>query len=538
MEVNRALVRHPINSDIEPQDQEPDQDDFPGFGLDTDARRNFLGLMLIGFVAAFDFVATLMSIQPFYYILNGKAALYGFVVGSYDLAQFCAAPLFAYLSTVLGFKWTSILGMSLTVLGNVLYSLLLVIEDGGAQNGHLGLGWKAMILARLIMGTGSAILIVGTSYFATHTSLKGRKLALGGYRMSQTVARMAGPLVGFCFISMDDPCAPNADEHCSDANITTQLFNFYTMPSWLAVGVGLAVILAFVTLFKDDAVPTVHIQGHPYDFSTDASPVKPVTSVMLFALFIWGVGYWSLMSQVFNFSLARFKIVEQQGEIWKPYTAIGAGSLFASKVWTHLAKNGMSEKRFVPISLLFGLCAPMLMYKYSDATPQSFQLYSACVLMGLCVTLFFANFEVIYTKVLTWQAEAVGSSVAYFMALYNMAGAAGRFAGPVIGGLVMTLNNNCQPVFDDFKQKYASDWIDEMNDASACPADLKKDTCCVLTSFFCAGACEIANANLFLVIVAGSALLTLGLVKFVLSRAQYPSDADTALLLNESKAQE
>ena len=74
------------------------------YGWDTPARRSFMVVMICGLIAAFDFVATLMSIQPFYYLLGGNKTLYGLAVGIYDVGQFCAAPLFGWIADNYGFK--------------------------------------------------------------------------------------------------------------------------------------------------------------------------------------------------------------------------------------------------------------------------------------------------------------------------------------------------------------------------------------------------------------------------------------------------
>lgn len=53
-----------------------------------------------------------------------------------------------------------------------------------------------MLIARLVAGIGAATLGLGSSYLTKTTTLEGRQVKLGRYRMLQNVARMVGPNVG------------------------------------------------------------------------------------------------------------------------------------------------------------------------------------------------------------------------------------------------------------------------------------------------------------------------------------------------------
>jgi len=63
--------------------------------LTTPLGKNVASVMLVGLVGAFDFTASLMSIQPYYYFLKGPERLYGVTFGCYDIFQILAVPIFA-----------------------------------------------------------------------------------------------------------------------------------------------------------------------------------------------------------------------------------------------------------------------------------------------------------------------------------------------------------------------------------------------------------------------------------------------------------
>jgi hypothetical protein len=65
---------------------------------------------------------------------------------------------------------------------------------------------------------GAATLGIGSSYITQTTTSERRQLDLGRYRVTQNVARMAGPFVGYLFIGL-----PNVDRGASTA---LKLFNW------------------------------------------------------------------------------------------------------------------------------------------------------------------------------------------------------------------------------------------------------------------------------------------------------------------------
>lgn len=152
----------------------------------TEVGRTYATVMLVGAVCAFDFVATLISIQAFYYILEGPENLYGLAVGIYDILQLLAAPLFGIWSDRYGYKAPLCVGVLCTSAGNLLYAMLFVIH----HEANASTGWPWMLVARGIMGIGSAAITCGTAFLTSHTSMTRRFEALGSYRAYQSIARM------------------------------------------------------------------------------------------------------------------------------------------------------------------------------------------------------------------------------------------------------------------------------------------------------------------------------------------------------------
>jgi len=432
------------------------------YGWDTPERQTFMVVMLCGLIAAFDFVATLMSIQPFYYLLGGNKTWYGLAVGVYDVGQFVAAPLFGWIADNYGFKCIFAFGVFLTCVGNLLYALLFYIHinhDGGENNRVTNTpAWKVMFVARAIMGIGSAVLIIGSTFIAKKTSMLDRRAALGKYRVFQTVARMVGPMVGFAFIGLP------TDLH-NDAPLVNQLFNFYTVPGWIAAVLGLAGVFLVLRYFDEKAVADVGgdgrrvgaamvgaldgraLDGRAVRYDDVALPgggcsLWGTVSTCLVTRVVWGLALFSIQTNIFAFALAKFHEVHLQFEIWRPYAALGAGSVFAVQVWKRVIAKYPNRVAFEKVWEIGASTLIIVAYCYLPVDgPQPWRMYTSFALLGMGTTLWYANNEIVFSKMLSFRRKEVGNRTGVFMAVYNMSGSLARFAGPFLGSLVMQIEN-------------------------------------------------------------------------------------------------
>lgn len=213
---------------------------------------------------------SLMSIQPLYYLLSGPQHIYGLTFGSYDLTAMLFAPIFGlWTDRTRRFRAQVLLGAAVNAVGNLLYafvfladqwSLMLVARCGEAAGGrvlahtHGGAtlqAWPHRLLCvwrapasrdrlpqradsshtslpsrdRAIAGVGAATLGIGASYITQTTTSERRQVVLGRYRVTQNVARMAGPFVGYLFIGL-----PNV------SRLAALLFSLLVWELWGALG--------------------------------------------------------------------------------------------------------------------------------------------------------------------------------------------------------------------------------------------------------------------------------------------------------------
>jgi len=95
-----------------------------------------------------DYTMSMMSIQAFYYAMQGPQRLYGLTFGAYDLTGMLMAPLFGAWSDKNGkFKAQFLSGGWINVAGNLIYAFTFLSGK-----------WWMMLLARLVAGIGEATL--------------------------------------------------------------------------------------------------------------------------------------------------------------------------------------------------------------------------------------------------------------------------------------------------------------------------------------------------------------------------------------------
>lgn len=540
------------------------------YGWDTPERRSFMVVMLCGLIAAFDFVATLMSIQPFYYLLGGNKTWYGLAVGIYDVGQFVAAPIFGWIADNYGFKCIFAFGVFLTCAGNLLYALLFFIHihhDDTAEGVRVTNtpAWKVMFVARAIMGIGSAVLITGSTFIAKKTSMLDRRAALGKYRVFQTVARMVGPMVGFAFIGLP------TDVH-KDAPLENQLFNFYTVPGWIAAVLGLAGVFLVLLYFDEKAVADIEGEDNTHDVALPGAgcSLLGTVSMCLAARVVWGMALFSIQTNIFAFALAKFHEIHLQFEIWQPYAALGAGSVFAVQVWKRSIKKYPHRVAFEKTWEVLASLMVIVSYCFLPAKgPQPWRMYVSFALLGMGTTLWFANNEIVFSKMLSFRRKEVGNRTGMFMAVYCMSGSLARFAGPFLGSLVMQIENRLtkqtadeetsrmistiaadgyvvpslrKEIFDpvlkklgisvwpvpaDKQAEFSNDVINSIITASNCPAeftDARRDlfstdpVCTLLPNYFCDDGCDLSNSQEWVIAVIAMSVVAAAVDYFYMYR--------------------
>jgi len=281
--------------------------------------QSYIALSIIGFGLAIDYTMALMSIQPLYYIVGGHDNLYGLVYGSYDLAGMLLVPVFAYLTihVLKSFKRPLALGGIVNALGNLLYAFTMLIGN-----------WWPMLVGRFIAGAGASTLAIGSGYISRTTKLEERQDKLGAYRIYQNIARVIGPFVGYFFLGL-----PEVDSTSSTA---LKLFNWYTMPGWLAFVVVLFMTAIFLWFFVEPTKENKHLleeQLVPQEDAMTEEQIRRLSNFQKLRYWWLPLSFSSLfsstaqMSNLFALFAATFKGVANQQDNWKTYIGVGVGAI-------------------------------------------------------------------------------------------------------------------------------------------------------------------------------------------------------------------
>lgn len=481
-------------------------------------------IMIMGFALAVDFTMSLMSIQPLYYVLDGPEHVYGLTFGSYDLTAMLFAPLFGYWTDLTGtFKKQIVVGAVVNAIGNLLYGFV-----------YLADAWWLMLVARAIAGVGAATLGIGSSYVTQTTTSARRQIVLGWYRISQNVARMVGPFVGYLFLGL-----PNVN-HGSSTGL--KLFNWYTIPGWAAFALVSVVLGLFVWWFRDPTDENEH-RVHPDDPMTQGPPSPE--RIARFRAFTLG---WLLLSflTIFSFSgftanlfalfAGQYHQVTNQGENWRTYIGIGAGA--ATSAWTFRVMikwipHWWEERKLCLLSNLLLLVTWLLVIPYGGSTsiPSDVLFYASTAIAGFTVVINQASLETVYSKKVTQYADVVGGKIGRYMGAYFMASSAGRFAGPLV---VAGVTRMATP---SGETNYCTDWVTEPDGSFSCNGP--PDQQCVITGdqYYIFG-CVLYNViPMYAVMAALQAAIGVGLVVLLWKNWSYENEGPAAAAADAKEAE-
>ena len=439
-------------SDGVDEEEPPGDPLFTGKPLDPVNRRSkkhaWWALLITGFALAIDFTMAMvqslaqpvalsdadphlfarsfvrqMSIQSFYYSLRGPANLFGLTFGMYDLGALLTAPVLGYISDKYHvFKILFLVCLVVNAIGNIIYAFTFLSD-----------AWYCMLIARLVAGVGAGALGLGTSYCSETTTVDQRQRRLVTYRTSQSVARMVGPFIGYIFLWL-----PQVN---SESSTALQIFNWYTIPGWVAFVVVAALIGLFWYMFVDPSEENEHIVRR-IEEPNEATPKRRrefytfcgLWMALAFFATLLQFGYYSNLFAVFA---GQYHAITDQYDQWKVFLGIAGGACSASFIYRTGLKvlPRVFDERYVTIatSLIF-VGAVLLVVPYDGATsiPAEATFYASTAMFGLGVVMFGPSTEIILSKKITQYQDVVGEHIAKVLGVYYMAHASGRFAGPLI----------------------------------------------------------------------------------------------------------
>jgi len=392
-------------------------------------KRSWYALLITGFALAIDFTMAMMSIQTFYYVLDGPERLYGLTFGSYDLTALLFAPVLGFISDKLSiFKVLFIMCFAFNAAGNLVYAFAYLA-------GH----WWMMLLARLLAGIGASALGLGSSYVATTTTLEQRQTRLVSYRVTQSVARMVGPFVGYIFLGL--PTVSNA------SSTALKVFNWYTIPGWVAFFVVIIVTVMFYFMFIDPTEDNEHYvrrEVHEDELKSSAARLREfkvfaiIWLSMLFATTFLQFGFYSNLFALFA---GQYHQVQDQYDQWKVFIGVGCGAVFSSVMYRTGVKvlpKVFDERIISMVSnwLLVIVYLLVIPYDGSASVPAEATFYASTAIFGMAAVLGSPALEAVFSKKITQYQDVVGENIAKLLGIFYMFQSAGRFAGPLVVGAV------------------------------------------------------------------------------------------------------
>jgi MFS family permease len=504
-----ASADQPHEARMDPEQPREDNDSLVT-GIPNDARNrsskrsSYLALLLQGAAMALDFTMALMSIQTFYYVLGGPPRLYGFTFGSYDLTALLVAPLLGFVSDkTKKFKFLFLMCMIMNASGNLIYAFT-----------FLGDEWYMMLIARLIAGVGAASLGLGSSYITSTTTMEQRQKQLVTYRVSQSLARFLGPFVGYIFLGL-----PTVSSSSSTA---LKVFNWYTIPGWVAFFVVAFIFVFFLWKFHDPTEENEHIV-RPQTKVTDNSNSSRVKEFRTFMI-IWlcmvftstflQFGYYA---NLFGLFAGQFHGVTDQYEQWKVFVAVGVGAVMASTTYRTGVKvypKIFNERVMVIVSAWIFFVVYMLVIPFGGSTEilADGRFYASSGLFGLGVVLGAPAVEAVFSKKITQFQDVVGENIAKLLGIFYMCQSCGRFAGPLVAGAVTYIAT------PSGQQNYCPDGETLADDGTPMCAGNTTQACAIFPDQYYVEGCVLKHAVPFFSVLAGIGAVTAVLYMLILKR--------------------
>ncbi|KAL4448828.1 hypothetical protein ABPG77_007545 [Micractinium sp. CCAP 211/92] len=443
-------------------------------------------LIAMGFGLAIDFSMSLMSIQPLYYVMNGPSNLYGLVFGAYDLMALIFAPLFGFwCDRSRRFKHQMQLGSAVNAAGNLLYAFTVLADK-----------WWLMLLGRGIAGAGEATLGVGSSYITQTTTHERRQarlhIVLGRYRISQNIARMVGPFVGYLFLGLPDV-------H-NGSSTALKMFNWYTLPGWFAFFMVLALMAFFAWGFTDPTEENEHLVK-PESRGEGYGPPSPerirrfrtfaASWLLLSFLSIFAVGAFT--ANLFALFAGQYHQITSQTDNWKTYIGVAGGAFTAGFVFRRMirwAPQYWEERKLSLLTNWLLFITWMLVIPYGGATwvPPPALYYVATALAGFVVVINQTSIETVFSKKLTQYADVVGDSVGKHMGAYFMAASGGRFAGPLVAAAIAYI---ATPSGDT---NVCTDWVENADGSWSCAGQPPSAQCAITGDAYYVEGCVLYRA--------------------------------------------
>eukprot|EP01135_Chromosphaera_perkinsii_P001839 Nk52_evm18s211 gene=Nk52_evmTU18s211 len=491
-----------------------------------------VAIIFLGVSMNFGFAIMAASIQSYWHVLApGKDNLYGFFFGCYEIGPFVLTPLMGYLADLVGIKLLCVISLIASIAGNTLYSLAYILATGIDGNDiDNALGWQVLIGGRLLAGFGATSCAVGVIYLAKVTTYHNRAGVIGVYRSTQVMARTMGPLLMLPTVKMD--LTINTTEE--------KLLNFYTLPGWTAV-IFATVTLVLILMMKEprevDAATgneMTESQVHqPFRYSKARGLVKD--TVYLSTLhFIISSATFAVFSQMFDFAVAQFHMIDNASELWKIYLSFGLGIIPAASclVLTKNRQYRVTDYEFILLGLAALVISFLFLASWESVPPQSLYFIGTGA-MGISEIWYSSMSESFWTKKCSQKRAEAADKFGLFIVTMNCCGALGKFVGPAIGGLVLDVQRvTLESIGIVVNEKWAysddaTEYFQHLDDPKLYPQVTEACDLRYPQHFFQRG-CDVENVNIFLATM-GSIIFASGIFMgfYYFPRNMIPRDEST-----------
>ena len=375
-----------------------------------------------GFTMALDYSIVLLSVKELWSSLGGSATLFGFMFGSYALAQAVVSPLLGYISDLRGLKFAVMLSLIINVTGNGLYGLSVL-----AQSLHM------VFVGRFVAGLSAGSVTLSLIYLTNTTPRETRGKSVASFKLAQAIGLLGGPLIGMFLV-------PLLAGHEETTTTTSKIFNLYTTPAWLATANVVLIMLPLIKFFfKNPMAPHMAMKFN----CREAKRLVVHSTLLMLSVFFGTACFWGIISDLFTLAFGQYHLISSERDLWKVYISGGIAFVVAGTVIRGTIHRKLSPAMFSILGLIVNVWGFVLLidYKLSDKSLQNGFYFGAVALSTSGGAFFFTGAGVYYSQKITDFSDEARNRRGVFLGVFNLAEALGRFAGPAVVSLFLRLTD-------------------------------------------------------------------------------------------------
>lgn len=395
--------------------------------MSTKSLLSAISIHYFGFTMAVDYSIVLVSIQELWYSLEGSAVFYGFMFGSYALAQAVISPLLGYISDLRGLKFAIMLSLVTNVTGNVLYGLAVLSKS-----------LNVMFIGRFVAGLSAGSVTLALVYLTDTTPRETRGKSVASFKLAQAVGLLGGPTVGMLILSLFS--SRNDKGSILDGPTITRVFNIYTTPAWLAVGNVVLIMFPLTKFcFKNPLAPHMAMK---FNFR-EAKGLISHTALLILLVFLGTACFWGITSDLFTLAFGQYRLITESTDLWKVYISGGIAFVVAGVVIRAVIHRKFSPAMFSILGLIFNVWGFvfLLNYRIEDERWKNVFYFGSVALSTSGGAAFFTGIGVYYSQKITDFSDQARNRRGLFLGFFTFADALGRFAGPALIPLFLHLTN-------------------------------------------------------------------------------------------------